>query len=246
MLTPAQVAFYAANGYVAPVRVLGTEAASGYRARVDRFIDESGGLVAARSVVRTKAHLRCPAILELVRLPAILDAVTDLIGPNVLCRSVSVFFKEPGDPTFVAWHQDVVYWRLDPPDVVSAWVALTDSNAENGALEVLPGSHREPVLPHGPSGNASNVLLYDQSILQPIDQGRTTMLTLGAGEISLHHVCIAHGSKPNRSAVRRVGVAIRYVAAHVRKLGPRRDSAILVRGVDRYGNFDPEPGSFAV
>lgn len=241
MLSAEQVGFFAANGYFAPLKVLEPGAAADYRARVDRFIDESGGRAAARGVLRTKAHLRCPAILELVRLPAILDAVGDLIGPDLLCRSSSVFFKEPGDPAFVAWHQDAVYWRLDPPDVVSAWVALTDSNAENGALEVLPGSHREPILPHGASGDAGNVLLHDQSIQQPIDAGRTRMLTLRAGEISLHHVCIAHGSKPNRSATRRIGVAIRYVAPHVRKLGPRRDSAILLRGVDRFQNFDAEP-----
>jgi ectoine hydroxylase-related dioxygenase (phytanoyl-CoA dioxygenase family) len=140
----------------------------------------------------------------------------------------------------VAWHQDSAYWALEPPDVVTAWVALTDSTLENGALEVIPGSHREPELPHGPSHDPSNMLQHGQRILAPLP-ARGVPLLLGVGEMSLHHVRIAHGSAPNRSGERRIGFAIRYVATHVRKRGPRRDSAILVRGTDRYGNFDRDP-----
>jgi hypothetical protein len=59
--------------------------------------------------------------------------------------------------------------------------------------------------------------------------------------MSIHHVRLAHGSRPNVSSSRRIGFAIRYVAPHVRKIGRRRDSAVLVRGTDRFGNFDAEP-----
>jgi hypothetical protein len=59
--------------------------------------------------------------------------------------------------------------------------------------------------------------------------------------MSIHDMRLVHGSGPNRSDERRLGFAIRYVATHVRQTGPRRDTAILVRGTDRFGNFDPEP-----
>jgi ectoine hydroxylase-related dioxygenase (phytanoyl-CoA dioxygenase family) len=86
------------------------------------------------------------------------------------------------------------------------------------------------------------MLSRGQAITTPIDPDQSRTLLLDAGEMSIHHVRLAHGSTPNRSSHRRIGVAIRYVAAHVRKTGGRRDTAMLVRGTDRFGNFDPEPG----
>lgn len=244
MLNAEQIAAFQADGYLAPLALLDAREVADCRAEVDDFIAANGGAAAgvARGPLRTKAHLRCPALFDLAHRAKLLDAVVDLLGPDVLCRSVSIFLKEPGDPAFVAWHQDLVYWQLDPPDLVSAWIALTDSTVENGALEVLAGSHRRPLLPHGAANDPANLLGNNQKITEEIEPARVRTLLLRAGEMSIHHVRTAHGSAPNRSRSRRIGIAMRYVAPHVRKLGPRRDSAILVSGVDRYGNFDPEPG----
>lgn len=225
---------------MAPVRVLTPDAAAAVCAQVEQFIDESGAGSAA-ALLRTKVHLRCPALLELVHHPAIVEPVSDLLGPDLLCRSASVFFKEAGDDAYVAWHQDAAYYELDPPDVATAWVALTDSTIENGALQVLPGSHRGPLLAHGTISDPANMLSRGQTITVPIDAESTVTLILDAGEMSIHDVRLAHSSAPNRSTTRRLGFAIRYVAPHVRKTGPRRDTAILVKGTDRFGNFDPEP-----
>jgi non-haem Fe2+, alpha-ketoglutarate-dependent halogenase len=63
---------------------------------------------------------------------------------------------------------------------------------------------------------------------------------LAPGEMSLHHVRLVHGSEPNRSADRRIGLAIRYIPTRVKQtIG--RDGAVLVRGADRYNHFEPEP-----
>ena len=225
------------RGYLAPLRVLSDEAVDACRGRVEQRVAE----IDDPDALRTKAHLQIPALMELVHLPAVVDPICDLLGADVLCRSATVFLKEPQAPSFVAWHQDAAYWNLDPPDVATAWIALTDSTTENGALRVLPGSHRAPLLAHTPIGDPDNMLFHRQAITDPIDEHRAVTVTLDAGEMSIHHVRIAHSSGPNRSRERRIGFAIRYVAAHVRKSGPRRDSALVVRGVDRYGNFDPEP-----
>lgn len=241
-LTSMQTDAFLVEGYLAPLPVMEGRELAQCRTAVESFIAHCGGASAgaARGALRTKAHLRCPALLDLVHRPEILEPVADLLGPDLLCRSVSVFLKEPTDPAHVAWHQDAAYWGLEPPDLITAWVALTDSTAENGALEVLPGSHRTPLLPHGSSGDPANLLSHGQVITAPIDPARIRMLSLRAGEMSLHHVGTAHGSGPNRSGGRRIGVAIRYVAPHVRKVAGRRDSAMVVRGTDRFGNFDAE------
>jgi non-haem Fe2+, alpha-ketoglutarate-dependent halogenase len=240
-LTREQIAAYREQGYLAPLPALTAPAAAYYCVRLEAFIAARDDRAATLKCLRTKAHLHCPLLQDLVRTPAILDQAADILGVDLLCRSVSVFLKEPGAPTYTAWHQDAAYWLLDPPDVLTAWVGLTDSTIENGALEVLPGSHRQPLLPHGPSGDADNVLSRNQAITTHIDPMRTRPLLLRPGEMSLHHMGTAHGSGPNRSRARRIGVAIRYVAAHVRNTGARRDSATLVRGQDSYRNFDPEP-----
>jgi hypothetical protein len=146
--------------------------------------------------------------------------------------------KPPNDPGYVAWHQDSVYWRLDPADVATAWVALTDSSVENGCLRVAARSHREAV-PHAARLDRANMLLHGQSAAVDVAEARATDLVLRAGEMSLHHVGILHGSLPNRSAGLRAGLAIRYVAPHVRGAG--KASATLVSGVDRYGHYDHEP-----
>src|SRR5687767_2971458 len=239
-LTTAERTRYAAEGYLAPIRVLSTDEAASYRERVEEFISAASER-SSRAALRTKAHLHCPALRELVHCPAILDAIGDVLGPDLLCRSSSVFLKEAGDPSYVAWHQDATYWDLDPPDVATAWVALTESTVENGALKVIPRSHLAPLLAHGAINDPANMLSRGQAITGPLNEDEAVALTLAPGEMSIHHVSLAHGSAPNRSSARRVGVAIRYVAPHVRKTGPRRDSALLVRGSDRFGNFDREP-----
>ncbi len=240
-LTDSERTQFAEQGYVAPIRVLAPRLVAACRSRVEAFIDSCGDPESKAALLRTKVHLRCSALLELIHHPAVVESVSDLLGPDLLCRSASIFLKEPGDPAFVAWHQDAAFFDLDSPDLATAWVALADSTAENGALEILPGSHRAPLLEHATMADPANMLSRGQAITAPIDEAKVVMLTLAAGEMSIHDVRLAHRSAPNRSSGRRLGFAIRYVAAHVRKLGPRRDTAILVKGTDRFGNFDPEP-----
>ena len=80
-----------------------------------------------------------------------------------------------------------------------------------------------------------------QGIVDEIDEEQAVTLVLAAGEMSIHDVRLAHASAPNRSPERRIGYAIRYVATHVRSHRTPRDTAVLVRGTDTFGHFDPEP-----
>ncbi|MHA1538524.1 MAG: phytanoyl-CoA dioxygenase family protein [Alphaproteobacteria bacterium] len=77
-----------------------------------------------------------------------------------------------------------------------------------------------------------------------VDESKAADVALKAGEFSLHHVLLAHGSHPNKTDNRRIGLAIRYIPTSVRQT-KIRDAAMLVRGVDNYGHFDlmPDPVS---
>ncbi|MBV1797038.1 phytanoyl-CoA dioxygenase family protein [Siccirubricoccus sp. G192] len=133
---------------------------------------------------------------------------------------------------------------LDPDDVVTAWVALSDAPVESGAMEFLPGSHRAGQLPHADTFHEHNLLSRGQEIAVKVDAEKAVKVPLQAGEMSLHHVKLAHYSGPNTTPDRRIGLAIRYIPPHVRQLKVR-DSASLVRGRDTGGHYDLEPRPLA-
>ena len=238
-LSDHDVAGYRRDGFIYPIPVLTQSEAASYRQSIDLF--EQRFNLPAGDVIRNKGHLKHVILYQMIRHQAILDAVESVLGPNILCWGSSLFVKDPGDPGYIAWHQDSYYWGLDPDDVVSAWVALTPSTIENGAMRVVPGSHAGLQHSHMASSEGSaNMLFTHEEIAVDVDESDPVALTLRFGEMSLHHVKIVHGSSPNRSRERRVGYAIRYVAPHVRQRGEFA-SATLVRGVDDYGNFAADP-----
>jgi non-haem Fe2+, alpha-ketoglutarate-dependent halogenase len=224
-------------GYYAPVRVLTAAEAGELRRKLETY-EASGGAI--QGAVRHKPHLLFTWLNELIRHPRILDAVQDIIGPDILCWGTSFFIKERRNPGYVSWHQDSTYWGLEPPDIITAWVAFTDSNATNGAMRIIPGTHKLDQAPHRDTFAADNLLSRGQEIMVDVDEREAAMLELAAGEMSLHHVRLIHGSDPNPSDDRRIGFAIRYVPTYVRQVAGSHDSATLVRGVDRYHHFEEE------
>jgi ectoine hydroxylase-related dioxygenase (phytanoyl-CoA dioxygenase family) len=93
---------------------------------------------------------------------------------------------------------------------------------------------------HVDTFHEDNLLTRGQEIAVEVDESKAVSLMLEPGEMSLHHIKLVHGSAPNNSDDRRIGLAIRYIPTHVRQT-KQRDSAMLCRGVDRHGNFDLEP-----
>ena len=239
LLTEQAVCQYREQGYHSPVRVLPAGEAQALRARLEAYEAASGGPL--KSEMRYKTHLLFRWAAELVRHPRLLDAIEDVIGPDILCWGSAFFTKEANDPGFVSWHQDLTYWGLDPADVVTAWIALSESTERSGAMRVVPGSHKMAVAEHRDTFEPDNLLSRGQEIALEIEDSRAVTLELTPGEASLHHVKLVHGSKPNRSDDRRIGLAIHYIPPHVRQVVGAVDSATLVRGADRFGHFDVEP-----
>ena len=137
----------------------------------------------------------------------------------------------------MSWHQDLTYWGLDPADIVTAWIALSESGPQNGAMRVIPGTHTSEVVPHKDTFAANNLLSRGQEISVEVDETKAVTLELEPGQMSLHHVKLIHGSEPNPSDKRRIGLAIRYIPTHVRQIAGMTDSAMLVRGADAFGHF---------
>ena len=237
-LSDADVANYRRDGFHFPVKVLSTDETRSYRDRLEANERTLGGPLSGN--MRQKPHLLFTWANELARHPKILDAVEDVIGPDILCWSTTFFTKEARSPSFVSWHQDATYWGLSTNDVITAWVAFADAPVTSGAMKFWPGSHLRNQLEHRDTFASDNLLTRGQEIAVDVPAGEGVDVPLRAGEMSLHHVLLVHGSGPNTTADRRIGYAIRYIPPHVSQL-KSRDSAMLVRGRDRYGNFDVDP-----
>jgi hypothetical protein len=236
LLTESQIRHFKEQGYVLPFRAMNRAAAEACRGRIEVYEAQAGH--DANRTLKIKGHLAFPWLVELGCNPAVLDAVEDLIGPNILLFGASIFAKDAKDPRYVSWHQDSAYFGLTPHEEVTAWIGFTDSRPDSGCLRVLPKSHLGPDLQHVETRAKDNMLARGQTI-EGIDETQGAELVLEAGQFSLHHERTAHASHPNVSSDRRIGFAFFYIPTHVRSTMGRR-TALLVRGEDRYGHWDPE------
>jgi non-heme Fe2+,alpha-ketoglutarate-dependent halogenase len=196
---------------------------------------------------RSAAYAFLPWLDGLIRHQRILDAVEDLIGPDILVFTTTFFIKEAHSPTFAAWHQDATYFGIEPYEHVTAWVALTEATEEAGCMEVVPAHGQPRQLRHAALGLKDSINGGGQAIVEEFDQRDTVMMAVPASSFSLHHTLCRHRSAPNRAAHRRVGIGISYIPAHCRITSPVRMLVPLVRGANTGGHFDilrPPEGEF--
>jgi ectoine hydroxylase-related dioxygenase (phytanoyl-CoA dioxygenase family) len=238
-LTQEQVDSFRYNGFLFPIPALTPDEIAVYLAGLQRLEAELGCAVADADVKwRSHAYAHSPWFNDLIRHPRILDAVEDVVGPNILVWTSTFFIKEPNSPTYAAWHQDGGYFGLEPREQVCAWVALTDASAEAGCMEQLSFRGTPRLYHHAALGLANSINRAGQTIMEGFDDSAPVAMALPAGSFSLHHELAVHRSAPNRAAHRRVGIGLNYVPTHVRVNGPIRLKAMLVRGEDTYGHFD--------
>ncbi|MBI76680.1 MAG: phytanoyl-CoA dioxygenase [Rhodospirillaceae bacterium] len=239
ILTKSQVDQYKNEGFISPIRIMSEEDALSLRREIEAFEASQGKPI--HGTQKTKAFLRFPWAYDLVVNQKILDVVEDLIGPNILCYQHGLWFKEPESGSYVSWHQDATYYGMDPWELLSAWVALTPVDEVSGCIQVIPGSHKDGSFPvEYTERSETNLLASGQNTLYNFDKGDAVSMHLKPGEMSIHHVCLVHSSKPNNGADRRMGLSAGYVPTHVQQTTKLKATAMLVRGEDFFGNFLPD------
>lgn len=195
-----------ARGIAFPIPVLTPEELDTVRAHYALLVDAHGGTL--RSFDR--GHYYFGWAYDLATHPRILDAVASVLGDDVVVWGSLILSKPPRDEGFIAWHQDGAYAGfLGDAPAVSAWIALSDSTVESGCMRVVPGSQKTK-LGHLEKGDPNNMLSHGQEIAVEVDETTAVDVQLRAGEMSLHHVDIVHGSNPNRASWWRTGFIVRY------------------------------------
>ena len=149
--------------------------------------------------------------LDICRHPRLLDAVTTVLGPNLILVYSSVFIKPARGSGKVAWHQDNNYWpSVHGTDVVTVWLAIDDADADNSALQVIPGSHTGyRAYATVPTADAAEMLPKKVVVTDAMERSAVT-LAMAAGALSIHDSFLLHGSGTNRTERRRAGYTIRY------------------------------------
>lgn len=208
-LSPEQTRQYERDGIAYPLRVMSTGEAHRFRAG----FEELETCLSGKLEYAAMTHLYFRWAFDLATWPQILNAVEEIIGPDVLIQGTLILCKHAHDPSFVTWHQDFHYTIENSSPTVSAWVALSNSTRGSGCMRVLPGSQREGLLPHSDALVKNNMLTYSTQV----DESSAMNIELRAGEMSLHQAGIVHGSLPNQSDDKRIGFIIRFVTPRFKK-----------------------------
>ena len=196
------------------------------------------------------------AFLDLARDPAIVNLVSQLIGPDVILWGAHVFCKPAGEGYETPWHQDGHYWPIRPLATCTVWVALEPSTRANGCLRVIPGSHRDRQLHPHLHEDRTDLTLQQRLAAGAFDESAAVDIELEPGQMSLHDVYMIHGAAANTSTQRRTGVALRYLPAsshfdrNLKPVDGKTGVAVnfaqrplwLLKGVDACGLNDFEVG----
>ena len=212
-LNEKQLKDYENHEFVAPINVLTLEEAIKIKEEIEyiekKWPEELIGLG------RNNVHYISPIFDQVCHNSKILDAVESIIGKHILVGGTTLFIKDTDKKAFVSWHQDAKYIGFEPHNWVTAWLAITDANEENGCMRMWSGSHKEKIKEHKDTFNENNLLTRGQTV-QNVPLEDTTPNILKAGQLSLHHPMIVHGSGSNKSNTRRIGFVIQsYIGTNV-------------------------------
>jgi len=230
-LTTKQLKDYENYGYVSPIDVLTSTEASEIRKEIEvienRWPNELNG------IGRNYVHMISPIFDKVCHNKKILDAVESIIGKDILICGTTLFVKNPNQKGFVSFHQDAKYIGLEPQNWVTVWVAVTDSDEENGCMRMWSGSHKNNLQNHNEKFNEDNLLTRGQTV-ENVPIKETKPVVLKAGQISLHHPTIVHGSGLNKSGDRRIGFVIQsYIGSNVEQVLGKM-YVQQARGMDTY------------
>lgn len=166
--------------------------------------------------VRNAFHLHRyhDLFMDVARRPKLVGILQQILGAPLRIYGSHLFAKQARVGTVVPPHQDMPYWPFAPYELVSAWIALDDSTAENGCVRFIPGSHKFGMLPHAASGVVGNSLAVVHE--ERLDAIPEHPVEVRRGAVVLHHCLTVHRSEPNLSSVPRRGLIYIYMSPNVR------------------------------
>lgn len=240
---------YEVNGVMPRIDVFSESEISAFRSQFDELEAREGRDVC--QVGLQSRHFDEEFIWRMAADARLLDVMVQAMGEDILLLATHFFCKYPaGDEEhFVAWHQDVTYWGLMPPLAHTAWIAIDDSDVENGCMRVIPGSHKIGIVTHGTSEREGNLLSINQEIPDElVDTSRAIDLELSAGQMSVHHGQLFHASMPNTSNRRRCGLTVRFIPPEARQVESNSIGQdwrpVLLRGENRFTHHLLIPAPF--
>tara|TARA_Y100000589_G_scaffold290741_1_gene293636 strand:- start:820 stop:1755 length:936 start_codon:yes stop_codon:yes gene_type:complete len=228
---------YSQDGFVFPIEVVSEAEASKIQADLEKAESELIADPAKLALLRSYPNHLIPSFDRLIRNRNLIDAVTCILGPDLLVWSGGLFIKEANSPHIVTWHQDLNYWGLDDADQVTAWVSLGRADLDSGCMRFVPGSHTKRLVQHNDTFAENNLLSRGQEIAVEVDDGEGVDVILKPGQASLHHGHLFHASGPNKTPNRRVGVAIRYIKPSMKQTNGAKSLVTLVAGQDKFNHF---------
>ena len=215
-LTPKQIKDYNDQGYVAPIDVLTLKEANEIKNEIEEI--EKKWPNELEEIGRNYVHMISPVFDKVCHNAKILDAVESIIGKDILVCGTTLFIKNANQKGFVSFHQDAKYIGLEPHNWVTAWIAVTDSNEKNGCMRMWSGSHKNNLQDHSEKFDEENLLTRGQTV-ENVPLKATKPVILKAGQMSLHHPTIVHGSGLNKSNDRRIGFVIQsYIGSDVNQV----------------------------
>ncbi|MGO1117561.1 phytanoyl-CoA dioxygenase family protein [Rhodovibrionaceae bacterium A322] len=210
-LTTEQKQAYQRDGYLVVKDVIDPPTLARLRLLIDEFRQRSRSVMRSDAVFdvgpqhsaevpqlrRIKDPVKQhPAFDDLMRSPALVDIVAELLGGTARFDHSKLNFKPARGSARIEWHQDWAFYPHTNDDLLAVGVMIEDCTLENGPLKVIPGSHLGPIYDHHLDGVFSGGIA-EERLSDLVDQAVT--LTAPAGSISLHHVRTLHASSDNRS-----------------------------------------------
>lgn len=211
MLSEQDRTFYARNGYLKIPGAVSADQLAKLRAITADLIEQSRDITASDDrfdlddghtrdtprLTRIKLpHKRHPFYWELLKNSGLTEILTDLLGPDTMLQTSKLNTKAPGGGAAVEWHQDWAFYPHTNDDMLAFGLMLEDIKEENGPLQVMPGTHKGPILSHHANGVFCGAVDPDDPLFHP---EKAVTLTGKAGDVTVHHARLLHGSAPNMS-----------------------------------------------
>jgi phytanoyl-CoA hydroxylase len=225
--TPTLLDSFTRDGYVILDSALSMAEIAELRAEAVRICrgelgEISGGVTAAAGenddeVIRRYLCIHYPhkissLMRDAMRHPVIVDALTQIIGPDVKAMQSMLFIKADGKPG-QAWHQDEHFIPTRDRSLAAAWIALDDATVENGCLWVLPGSHRPGIIYPDREHDDPNYDCTVESYDFPYTESDAVPVEVTAGSVVVFNGYLLHKSLPNSSGGYRRALVNHYMSA---------------------------------